>query len=585
MGCSGGSSSDEPQGASIPEEVVEPDVDRDPKAIYLHEKNANNDLRESMPFKSSFFLNTDPYKMLIVNDDPVKNPIKAITIDGPNSSDYDVKSCLQEGKDFLAHNEKCLIYVSIKSKPGLWKEEKKDTVNLLFTYEDKKTLTMPLDFDYKPIHATILSPGDSEVDKSNYFGWNIATLDNQGKKIIAVGAPGKPAPQGEEDAPGKVYLYEKENDNFKITQTINVPETTSDKDLLSKFGQNVHLETVSDETFLFVSDYNNLMQPINENAKEIVYVYSKDSNGQFILRQEIEKPEDNPSKTNFFGHSIVYNKGRLYIGAYGPVVKNQLNDSSWEIVRQDFGSVYVFNFDSKSKEDPFHYRMTLSDPNKDKGLSGFGYSLAIDKEKNRLVVGSPLMADAGSAFYVYDVNTLKEGSQPQIAYKSKSASADMFASSLIFENNELFVGASVTEENGEKKKTGAVYRFTLNDSNAELIQKISPSNGESDDWFGGSLSLYNNDYLLIGAYGKDKNPEHSGDNKINNGSVYLYKRNGETFDYVENVFTDEDFLGKGNDKTTEKTYFGYSIVSIKDSLAVISADGDGEVAGFVVVID
>lgn len=98
MGCSGGSSSDEPQGANIPEEVVEPDVDRDPKAIYLHEKNANNDLRESMPFKSSFFLNTDPYKMLIVNDDPDKNPIKAITLDGPNSSDYDVKSCLQEGK-------------------------------------------------------------------------------------------------------------------------------------------------------------------------------------------------------------------------------------------------------------------------------------------------------------------------------------------------------------------------------------------------------------------------------------------------------------------------------------------------------
>lgn len=145
--------------------------------------------------------------------------------------------------------------MSIKSKPGLWKEEKKDTVNLLFTYEDKKTLTMPLDFDYKPIHATILSPGDSEVDKSNFFGWNIATLENQGKKIIAVGAPGKT------DAPGKVYLYEKENDNYKITQTIHLPEA-SDINLRSKFGQNVHLETVSDETFLFVSDYNDYSRPI-----------------------------------------------------------------------------------------------------------------------------------------------------------------------------------------------------------------------------------------------------------------------------------------------------------------------------------
>ena len=80
---------------------------------------------------------------------------------------------------------------------------------------------MELSFNYAPYHAKALTP-EVNVNESNFFGWNISTIESEGKKIIAVGAPSKA------EELGKVYIFGKNvnDESFiekeMITSDINI---------------------------------------------------------------------------------------------------------------------------------------------------------------------------------------------------------------------------------------------------------------------------------------------------------------------------------------------------------------------------
>lgn len=84
-------------------------------------------------------------------------------------------------------------------------------------------------------------------------------------------------------------------------------------------------------------------------------------------------------------------------------------------------------------------------------------------------------------------------------------------------NDYALIGSYVDDTNGYE--SGAAYIYKIDGNSWIQEAKLLPSDGESYDYFGRSVSLYG-DYALIGAYGKDNHV----------GAAYIFKRDGNTWD-------------------------------------------------------
>ena len=97
-----------------------------------------------------------------------------------------------------------------------------------------------------------------------------------------------------------------------------------------------------------------------------------------------------------------------------------------------------------------------------------------------------------------------------------------FGGAIEMTDDYLFAGSirnSANVANG-----GAVYVFKKINGNWEYLLKIQPSTQHENDYFGTNIKVHNNQ-LFITAFGYDEN----GDAAINDGAVYIYNQNGDTF--------------------------------------------------------
>ncbi len=152
----------------------------------------------------------------------------------------------------------------------------------------------------------------------------------------------------------------------------------------------------------------------------------------------------------------------------------------------------------------------------------------------------------------------------QTLYASDGSSDDRFGVAVAVDGATIVVGSSAYDDAGES--SGSAYVFQTTNGGTEPwaeVAKITASDGESEDYFGFSVSI-SGDTIVVGAYGDDDLGDHS-------GAVYLFQK-------------DEGGIGQWGQVTkiraehgSERDSFGWALALVGGTL-VVGAYGDDELA-------
>ena len=183
----------------------------------------------------------------------------------------------------------------------------------------------------------------------------------------------------------------------------------------------------------------------------------------------------------------------------------------------------------------------------------FGYSVSVYDDL--VAVGAYYNDDNGSASgsaYVYEkVNGVWTETK---LTASDAAAHDWFGYSVSVYDDLVAVGAVYDDDNGSNSGSAYVYEKV---NGVWTETKLTASDAAADDWFGYSVSVYD-DLVAVGAVYDD-------DNGSNSGSAYVYEK-------VNGVWTETKLTA--SDAAADDR-FGYS-VSVYDDLVAVGAVYDDD---------
>lgn len=150
-------------------------------------------------------------------------------------------------------------------------------------------------------------------------------------------------------------------------------------------------------------------------------------------------------------------------------------------------------------------------------LGGFGTSISLNGDT--AFIGAPNDENNGAltgSVYVFaqDVSTW---TQQIKLFASDGTDGDYFGGSISFYDDSVIIGAGGDDDNGVG--SGSAYIFTRTETTWIQQSKLLPSDGAPNNFFGDSVSL-SGDTAIIGAPFDD-------DNGVDSGSVYVFKKESE----------------------------------------------------------
>lgn len=215
------------------------------------------------------------------------------------------------------------------------------------------------------------------------------------------------------------------------------------------------------------------------------------------------------------------------------------------------GSAYIFVKDGSNWVQ--QAKLIASDP----ATGGsFGFSVAVSGDT--AVVGALFDDDRGSnsgSAYVF-VRSGSTWSQQQKLTASDGSTDDFFGYSVAVWGDTVVVGAYGDDDRGSNSVSA--YVFTRSGTTWAQQQKLSASDGVGSDFFGSSVDV-SCDTIVVGANGDD-------DNGGDSGSAYVFTRSGSSWSQQQKLTASD---GAASD------YFGSS-VSLSGDTVVVGADGDDD---------
>jgi hypothetical protein len=298
-----------------------------------------------------------------------------------------------------------------------------------------------------------------------------------------------------------------------------------------------------------------------------VYVFRRDGNS---WKQEAYVKASNTGAEDNFGWDVALWNDTLAISAPGEDssatgVNGEQNDDSTEHA----GAVYVLQRTGTS----WVQEAYLKSSNTDAG-DYFGYSLSL--WENKLAVGALFEASSttgvngnqaddsapsSGAAYVFR-RTGASWMQEAYIKASNAEAEDRFGIEVALWGDTLAVAAmweasAATGINGDQfdniaPRSGAVYVFRYSDSAWSQDAYIKASNADAEDFFGSSLSIWE-DTLAVGALFEDSgatgvNGDQNNNDRAGSGAVYVFRREHESWvqeAYVKASNTDAgDWFGE-----------------------------------------
>ena len=194
-----------------------------------------------------------------------------------------------------------------------------------------------------------------------------------------------------------------------------------------------------------------------------------------------------------FSWGIGIGNGKIVIGSRG-------DDSN---TAYDIGSIYIHDINGN-----FESKVTASDAQQ---YDKFGDTVAVGSSK--IVVGAPQSDPNGlssGSVYVYDLN----GTNEVKITPTGGAASRLFGNAVAVGDNKIVVGAYGNVAGDE---AGAIFVYNL-DGTGEI--KIEPSDGDANDRFGWAVAIDTvNDKIIVGS--PDSDPQAA-----SSGSVYIYNYDG-----------------------------------------------------------
>ncbi|MFV0542173.1 MAG: FG-GAP repeat protein [Marinicella pacifica] len=237
--------------------------------------------------------------------------------------------------------------------------------------------------------------------------------------------------------------------------------------------------------------------------------------------QEAKLTASDGAQYDSFGQSVSLSGNRALVGAHNDDDKGS-----------NSGSAYIFDFDGtnwiQSK------KLTADD-----GAADDLFGSAVSLSGNRALVGAPHDGDDGpysGSVYVFEFDGVS-WSQTQKLTADNAAGNDMFGLSVSLHGERALVGTGNADFNGIN--SGLAYVFDFNGGSWTQSQKLSANDGSAGDSFGDSVSLFG-DRALIGARGDD-------DKGSSSGSAYVFDFNGSNWSQSQKLTasdgTDSDYFG------------------------------------------
>jgi hypothetical protein len=229
----------------------------------------------------------------------------------------------------------------------------------------------------------------------------------------------------------------------------------------------------------------------------------------------------------------------------------------------DSGSVYVFTRSSVDGTFTQHSKLHASDPASN---DYFGHSVSL--YENTALIGAWLDDDngrtnSGSVYVFTRSSAYGTFTQQSKLTANDPAADDWFGHSVSLYQDVAMIGAPGVNDNGIVE-SGVVYVFDRSDSSdGSFTQQefnFTASDAAAGDWFGYSVSLFG-DTALIGAHSDDDN------GKTNSGSVYVFQFNPSDETFTQSKLTASD--------AAAGDWFGYSVCLFGDT-ALIGASGDDD---------
>ena len=310
----------------------------------------------------------------------------------------------------------------------------------------------------------------SDAAANDWFGHSVSVHDD----LVAVGAIYND--DGGTNS-GSAYVYEKVNGVWTETKL-----TASDAAAGDQFGFSV---SVYDD-LVAVSAVLNDDGGYNSGS---AYVYEK-VNGVWT---ETKLTASDAAANDWFGHSVSVHDDLVAVGAI-------YNDDGGT----NSGSAYVYE---KVNGVWTETKLTASD-----AAAGdqFGFSVSVYDD---LVAVSAVLNDdggynSGSAYVYEKVNGVWTETK---LTASDAAAGDQFGHSVSVYDDLVAVGTRYNDDNGSNSGSAYVYEKV---NGVWTETKLTASDAAANDWFGYSVSVYD-DLVAVGAIYND-------DNGSNSGSAYVY---------------------------------------------------------------
>lgn len=246
------------------------------------------------------------------------------------------------------------------------------------------------------------------------------------------------------------------------------------------------------------------------NGKGTVYVYSM-QNGKWVQTQELMASD--ASTDDEFGCSVTIEGTTAVIGACH--------------ARNGPGAAYVFTESSGSWQQT--QELTAS------GSNDFGHSVAISG--STILVGAPFTYLPGpieGAAYVF-TNTGGTWAQSAQLTASDEADGDEFGWSVSLDGSTALIGSLLADINGNTSQ-GAAYLFTNSGGTWSQTQKLTATDGGSNDDFGMSVSLSGTN-AIVGATGA----QTAG---IPAGAAYVYTDTAGTWGFAQKLMMNNSSINE-----------------------------------------
>ena len=346
---------------------------------------------------------------------------------------------------------------------------------------------------------------------------------------------------------GSAYVFEKNSTSGNWTQKQKL--TASDGAADDRFGYSV---SVYNNTAVIGAVYDG----DNGSNSGSAYIFEKNStSGNWTQTETAKLTASDGAADDRFGHSVSVYNNTAVIGAVLD------NDNGL-----DSGSAYVFEKNSTGHWTQTEtVKLTASDSAAD---DWFGYSVSV--YNNTAVIGARFDDDKGTnsgSAYVFEKNSTSGNWMQTETVKltaSDGATSDYFGRSVSVYNNTAVIGAVYDDDNGSN--SGSAYIFEKNSTSGNWTQtetaKLTASDGAADDRFGYSVSVYNNTAVIGASY--------DGDNGSNSGSAYVFEKNSASGNW-----TQTETVKLTASDGAEDDYFGHS-VSVYNNTAVIGARFDDD---------